>query len=38
MTPLNQLFDKVLATPEVAGVAKPAIDALRSRLETLSRT
>jgi Bacterial protein of unknown function (DUF937) len=38
MAPLNQLFDKVLATPEVAGVAKPAIDALRSRLETLSRT
>jgi hypothetical protein len=38
ITPLNQLFDKVLATPEVAGVAKPAIDALRSRLETLSRT
>ncbi len=38
ITPLNQLFDKVLATPEVAGVAKPAIDALRSKLETLSRT
>ena len=38
ITPLNQLFDKVRQPPEVAGVAKPAIDALRSRLETLSRT
>lgn len=38
MTPLNQLFDKVLATPEIAGVAKPAIDTLRSKLEALSRT
>jgi hypothetical protein len=38
MTPLNQMFDKILATPEVAGVAKPTIDALRSRLQALSRT
>ena len=37
IAPLNQLFDKVLASPEVAGVAKPAIDALRARFEALSR-
>jgi hypothetical protein len=35
---LNQLFDKVLSRPEVAGVAKPTIDVLRSKLEALSRT
>lgn len=37
IAPLNQLFDKVLASPEVAGVAKPTIDALRARFEALSR-
>jgi hypothetical protein len=34
---INQMCDKVLATPEVGDVAKPAIDELRSRLDTLSR-
>lgn len=38
VTRLNQLFDKVLSRPEVASVAKPAIDELRSKLEALSRT
>ena len=37
LLPLNRLFDKILSTPEVAGVAKPTIDALRSKLEALSR-
>jgi hypothetical protein len=37
MAPLNELFDKVLASPEVAGIAKPTIDALRARFEALSR-
>lgn len=35
---LNQLFDKVLSSPEVAGVAKPTIDEVRSKLSALSRT
>jgi hypothetical protein len=34
---INQMCDKVLAVPGVAGVAKPAIDELRGRLDTLSR-
>lgn len=34
---INQMCDKVLATPEVGGIAKPAIDELRVRLDTLSR-
>jgi hypothetical protein len=37
MRPLNQMFDRVLAMPEVGEAAKPTIDALRSRLEALSR-
>jgi hypothetical protein len=37
IAPLNQLFDKALASPEIAGVAKPTIDALRARFEALSR-
>jgi hypothetical protein len=37
LAPLNQLFDKALASPEVAGIAKPTIDALRARFEALSR-
>ena len=37
LTTLNQLFDKILATPEVASVAKPTIDALRAKLDALSR-
>lgn len=35
---LNQLFDKILASPEVASVAKPTIDEVRSKLAALSRT
>jgi Bacterial protein of unknown function (DUF937) len=34
---INQMCDKVLATPGVGDIAKPAIDELRGRLETLSR-
>lgn len=34
---INQMCDKVLATPGVAGIAKPAIDELRSKLDALSR-
>jgi Bacterial protein of unknown function (DUF937) len=34
---INQMCDKVLATPGVGGIAKPAIDELRGRLDTLSR-
>ena len=38
MPGLNQLCDKVLATPQTAELAKPAITALRARLEALSRS
>ena len=38
MRPLNQMFDRVLAMPEVGETAKPTIDALRAKLEALSRT
>ena len=34
---INQMCDKVLATPGVGDIAKPAIDELRARLDTLSR-
>jgi hypothetical protein len=34
---INQMCDKVLATPGVGNIAKPAIDELRERLDTLSR-
>jgi hypothetical protein len=34
---INQMCDKILAVPGVAGVAKPVIDELRGRLDTLSR-
>jgi hypothetical protein len=37
MRPLNQMFDRVLAMPEIGETAKPTIDALRSKLEALSR-
>jgi hypothetical protein len=37
MRPINQMFDRVLAMPEVGETAKPTIDALRSKLEALSR-
>jgi hypothetical protein len=34
---IDQMCDKVLATPGVGDIAKPAIDELRGRLDTLSR-
>jgi hypothetical protein len=34
---INQMCDKVLTTPGVGGIAKPAIDELRGRLDALSR-
>jgi hypothetical protein len=34
---INQLCDKVIATPGVGSIAKPAIDDLQARLEALSR-
>jgi len=37
MPAFNQLCDQVLAIPGVAGVAKPVIDSLRTKLDTLSR-
>ena len=33
---INQMCDKVLAAPGVGGIAKPAIDELRGKLEALS--
>jgi len=37
MPAINQMCDKVLATPAVGDIAKPTIDELRGRLQTLSR-
>jgi hypothetical protein len=37
MPTLNQLFDKVLAIPGVAAILKPVIDALRTKLDALSK-
>ncbi|MPZ37554.1 MAG: DUF937 domain-containing protein [Rhizobiales bacterium] len=34
---LEQLFDKILASPELAAIAKPTIDILRSKLQALSQ-
>jgi hypothetical protein len=34
---IEQLFDKVLAIPGVDAVAKPAIEALRAKLDALSK-
>ena len=36
MPALNQLFDKVLATPGAADVLKPSIDAIKARLASLT--
>jgi hypothetical protein len=38
MRPINQMFDRVLAMPEIGETAKPTIDTLRAKLEALSRT
>jgi hypothetical protein len=37
MPAINQLCDKALAVPGVGGVAKPAIDELRERLDSIAR-
>jgi hypothetical protein len=37
MPTINQLCEKVLATPGVGGVAKPVIDELRGKLDTLAK-
>jgi hypothetical protein len=37
MPTLNQLFDKVLAISGVAAILKPMIDALRTKLDPLSK-
>jgi hypothetical protein len=37
MPAINQMCDKVLATPGVGAVAKPTIDELRNKLDALSR-
>jgi hypothetical protein len=34
---INQMCDKVMATPGVGAVAKPAIDDLQARLDALAR-
>jgi hypothetical protein len=34
---INELCEKVLATPGVGAIAKPTIDGLRSKLDTLAR-
>jgi hypothetical protein len=34
---INQMCDKVLATPGVGDIAKPTLDELRAKLDTLSR-
>jgi hypothetical protein len=38
MPGLNQLCDKVLETPQTAELVKPAINALRAKLEALTRS
>lgn len=37
MPTINQLCDQVLAVPGVGGIAKPTIDELRGKLDTLAR-
>ena len=36
MSPLNQLFDRVLTIPGVAEIVKPTIDLLKTKLATLT--
>ena len=38
MPMLNQLFDRVLASPQTAELTKPTIDVLRAKLETLAKS
>jgi hypothetical protein len=37
MPALNRLCDQALSNPQIAGLAKPAIDALRVRLQLLAQ-
>jgi hypothetical protein len=37
MPALNRLCDQALSNPQIAGLAKPAIDALRARLHALAQ-
>jgi hypothetical protein len=37
MPALNSLCDRALSNPQIAGLAKPAIDALRAKLQLLAR-
>jgi hypothetical protein len=37
MPALNRLCDQALSNPQIAGLAKPAIDALRARLQSLAQ-
>jgi hypothetical protein len=37
MPALNRLCDQALSNPRIAGLAKPAIDALRARLQMLAQ-
>jgi hypothetical protein len=37
MPAFNQLCDRVLAIPGVAGIAKPLIDSMRTKLDTMAR-
>jgi hypothetical protein len=38
MPMLNELFDRVLASPQTAELTKPTIDALRAKLDTLAKS
>jgi len=38
MPALNRLCDRALANPQIAGLAKPTIDALRAKLQLLAQT
>ena len=37
MPALNRLFDRALSNPQIAGLAKPTVDALRAKLESLAQ-
>ena len=37
MPALNRLCDQALSNPQIAGLAKPTIDALRAKLQTLAQ-
>ena len=37
MPALNRLCDRALSNPQIAGLAKPTIDALRAKLKTLAQ-